>query len=99
MADVDFHPLAVAEARHARRRYARVTPTLAARFMAVLDAGIADIGANPQTFATHIHGTRARRLPGFPYILVYLESDPRTVLVLAVMHTSRRPGYWRRRLP
>ena len=31
--------------------------------------------------------------------LVYLEVDPDTVLLLAVMHTSRRPGYWRRRLP
>jgi toxin ParE1/3/4 len=64
-----------------------------------LDAGIAALGATPATFAPHLHGTRYSRLPSFPYLRVYLELDPDNVLLLAVMHTSRRPGYWRRRLP
>ncbi|MBN9121342.1 MAG: type II toxin-antitoxin system RelE/ParE family toxin [Planctomycetes bacterium] len=99
MADVELHPRAVEEARHVRRRYARVSPRLASRFVAELDVGIAAIGASPQAHSPHQHGARVYRLPGFPYLLVYLEVDPNTVLLLAVMHTSRRPGYWRRRLP
>lgn len=99
MAEVELHPRGVDEARHARRRYARVSQRLAARFMAELDTGIAAIGATPQAFVPHHHGTRVYRLPSFSYQLVYLEVDPDTVLLLAVMHTSRRPGYWRRRLP
>jgi plasmid stabilization system protein ParE len=99
MATVELHPRAVEEARQARRRYARVSQQLATRFVAELDAGIAAIGATPQTFSPHTHGTRFYRLPSFPYLLVYLEVDLNTVLLLAVMHTSRRPGYWRRRLP
>src|SRR5258708_5244911 len=99
MATVELHPRAIEEARHARRRYARVSQALAARFMAELDAGIAAIGAAPASFAPHLHGTRFRRMPSFPYLLIYLEVDPNTVLLLAVMHAGRRPGYWRRRLP
>lgn len=67
--------------------------------MNALDAGIAAIGAIPASFSPHLDGTRFYRLPGFPYLLIHLELDPDTVLLLAVMHTSRRPGYWRRRLP
>ena len=99
MATVDLHPRAVEEARQARRRYARVSQPLAARFVAELDAGIAGVGATPASYSPHLDGTRFYRLPSFPYLLIYLETDPNTVLVLAVMHTSRRPGYWRRRLP
>ncbi|AWM39665.1 Plasmid stabilization system protein [Gemmata obscuriglobus] len=99
MAAVDLHPRAIEEARLARRRYARVSQRLVARFLDEFDTGIASIGAAPASFAPHTDGTRFYRLPSFPYLLVYLELDANTVLLLAVMHTSRRPGYWRRRLP
>jgi hypothetical protein len=34
----------------------------------------------------------------FPYAVLYtIELD--YVLIIAVMHTHREPGYWRRRLP
>ncbi len=41
-------------------------------------------------------GVRRLGLRTFPYHLVYVE-DPRLVIV-AVAHMSRRPGYWRQRL-
>jgi plasmid stabilization system protein ParE len=99
MADVEFHPLAVAEARAARRWYARVSQNLAARFVAELDTAVARIGANPAGCPPHAHGTRVCRLHRFPYHLVYLELTPDRALVVAVAHNRRRPGYWRRRLP
>jgi plasmid stabilization system protein ParE len=99
MADVELHPRAVEEARHARRRYGRVSARLATRFVAELDAGVAAIGAAPQAYSPHHHGTRVYQFPSFPYHLVYLETDLNTVLLLAVAHGHRRPGYWRRRLP
>ena len=37
------------------------------------------------------------RVSRFPYVLVFRELTPKTVKVVAVAHTSRRPGYWRRR--
>ena len=33
----------------------------------------------------------------FPYVIFYAEY-PERVHVLAVAHTSRRPGYWKKRI-
>ena len=33
----------------------------------------------------------------FPYLVIFIEL-PRVIRVLAVSHSRRRPGYWRRRL-
>jgi toxin ParE1/3/4 len=99
MAEVEFHPLAIEEARAARRRYARVSQNLAAQFVAELDTAVVRVGANPPGYPPHLHGTRVCRLGRFPYLFVYLELTPDRVLVVAVAHSHRRPGYWRRRLP
>src|SRR5262249_11322945 len=99
MAEVEFHPRAVEEARAAHRRYARVSQNLATRFVAELDMAVAAIGTNPPGYPPHLHGTRFHRLGRFPYLLVYFEVTADRVLVIAVAHTRRRPGYWRGRLP
>lgn len=42
-------------------------------------------------------GVRRRILRRFPYSILYtLDND--VVLVIAVAHQRRRPGYWRRRV-
>jgi toxin ParE1/3/4 len=43
-------------------------------------------------------GLRVRFLPvhGFPYRVVFLH-EPEVIVVLAVAHSRRRPGYWRDR--
>jgi len=99
MATVELHPLAIREARSARRWYARVSQALALQFMAELDLAIARIGFSPDTYPQHLRGTRLYRFNRFPYLLIYLELTPDRVLVLAVAHQRRLPGYWRRRLP
>ena len=40
--------------------------------------------------------TRRLLLPRFPYQIVY-RLAPAEIIVVAVAHTRRRPGYWRRR--
>lgn len=94
---VEFHRLAIAEARAERRYYTRISAALAARFMADLDAAVARIAATPQQWSPHLHGTRLCRFRRFPFSLIYVE-EPGSLLVLAVAHTHRNPGYWRRRL-
>jgi len=37
------------------------------------------------------------RVNRFPYLLIFGEQSPNVVMVVAVAHTSRRPGYWRHR--
>lgn len=48
------------------------------------------------TYSGVPEGVRRVSLQTFPYHLVYVE-DPRLVVV-AVAHMKRRPGYWRSRL-
>lgn len=95
---VDFHRLADDEVLAARRYYARRSASVAARFIAALDEAVARVSTQPAMWPSDVHGTRACRLRKFPYQLVYIE-QPTRVLVLAVPHNRRRPGYWRRRLP
>lgn len=40
---------------------------------------------------------RSRRVPGFPYRLVYVAQTSELV-VLALAHDKRLPGYWRERV-
>jgi plasmid stabilization system protein ParE len=43
---------------------------------------------------------RVRRLAlhGWPYAIIYFVRDD-AVVIIAIAHTSRRPNYWRTRLP
>lgn len=40
---------------------------------------------------------RQARVPRFPYRVVFLETDSE-LLIVALAHERRRPGYWRSRL-
>lgn len=53
------------------------------------------IGA-PWTYSKVPEGVRRFPLRSFPYHVVYVE-EPR-LLIVAVAHMKRRPGYWRARL-
>ena len=99
MVNVELQPRAEREARAAWRWYAKVSQSVAGRFASALDAAIAAIEANPSGQAPHLFSTRIVRLKGFPYILVFVEIAKDFMQVVAVAHTSRRPAYWRRRLP
>jgi hypothetical protein len=44
-----------------------------------------------------IPAVRSRRVAGFPYRLVYLV-QPDALVVVALAHQKRKPGYWRDRL-
>ena len=42
---------------------------------------------------------RRRRLDRFPYGIVYsVNANPKQIEIVAVMHLSQRPGFWRRRI-
>ena len=92
----EFHPEAIAEAREARRWYAVRDPKAAEAFLAELDQAQARVIANPDRWPAHLHGTRRYRLRRFPYLLVY-RATPERIVVLAVAHAKRRPGYWKAR--
>lgn len=71
-----------------------------ARFLSEVERYVELIRAHPG-IGTLIRDRRARELRAmlmrsFPYQIIYQETP--TILVVAIAHTSRRPGYWRSRL-
>jgi len=93
---VEFDPRAVQEAGAARRWYARRSPAVARRFLEELDRAVERIGAGPETWPAYLHSTRVFSLRRFPYLVVFREGAE-CVQVLAVAHSHRKPGYWKRR--
>lgn len=92
----EFHPEAVAEYEDAARYYAERQAGLELRFIESVEAAI-QIVADTQAQSRILEEDVRRCLVHvFPYALLYtIEAD--YVLIVAVMHCSRKPGYWRRR--
>jgi len=94
--ELALHPAAEAEVREAWLRYRASDPVVASRFMAALDRAIEQIADHPERWPLYLHGTRRHLLRRFPFSVVY-RVEVRSVLVVAIAHQRRRPGYWRRR--
>ena len=92
-----FHPEAEAEFLEALARYAAESEQLGRRYSEAIHGLIADVCRSPKVYPCL--GKEVRRHFGkpFPYALIYAE-EPQSVLVLAVAHFKRRPGYWLHRL-
>ena len=101
MSSYGFHSEAADEYLAATRYYLEhASPLVAAAFVAEIEAAIHTLLASPTTWPM-IEEPQIRRylLRRFPYSLYYRwEPEQDRVSIYAVMHFSRRPGYWRDRL-
>lgn len=95
---LDFLDEALEEAEEAARWYARRSPIAAAGFSEAFALAIWQIEQTPNAWPQHEWNTRRLLLRRYPYHVIYRAGSDRIVIV-AVAHTSRRPGYWRDRLP
>ena len=93
----EFHPEALEEYGHAARYYAARDPALALEFIAAVEDAIARIIEGPERWAPLEADIRRRLTRVFPYGILYV-IEPAGIVILAVMHLSREPGYWRSRL-
>src|SRR5882762_2352614 len=94
---VEFHADAAEEVAEARVKYAAQSPRTAARFVAEVSRAIGRIAEGPQRWPRYLRKTRFFRLRRFPYLVVYrIEADK--IMVIALAHVRRKPGYWKRRL-
>ncbi len=78
--------------------YAREASVVAARFLGEVDAALERIARHPRSYARVDRRFRGCVLGRFPYTMIYTIAE-QEVMVLAMAHQSRRPGYWRDRLP
>lgn len=95
--DVEYLEQAVVEAVAAAEWYAARSPTAAAGFEAELDAAESAIRELLNAWPPYDHGTRRFLLRRYPFGIVYRVEASR-VLIVAVAHGHRRPGYWRDRI-
>lgn len=92
-----FHPEAREEYRQAAIYYEERRQGLGDHFIEQIELAIQQIVESPQRWALIEDGVRRCLTHIFPYAILYsIESD--YILILAVMHCSREPGYWRNRL-
>jgi toxin ParE1/3/4 len=97
MVKVEFHRLADKEYEEGFKYYAERSPDTAQRFKKAVDAAVHRIADSPDSLPRMLGPNRWVRVQRFRHILVFRERTPNEVVVLAVAHTSRRPGYWRNR--
>lgn len=92
----EFHPQAFAEYEEAARYYSERDPRVAEQFIAAVEGAIERIVDSPARWRIIDEDVRRCLTHVFPFGVLYtIESD--FVLIVAVMHCSREPGYWKER--
>jgi plasmid stabilization system protein ParE len=77
--------------------YEREARGLGAEFIGEFERALELIATNPHLGPHFEAETRRKLLRRFPFQIIY-EVGPDELLVVAVAHLSRRPGYWQERL-
>jgi plasmid stabilization system protein ParE len=93
---IDWHPEALKEADEAIDWYARQSEEVAGVFLDELRRSLHRIADNPGRYARALGKSQRQIMARFPYTIIYRVSNER-IRILAVAHTSRRPGYWLKR--
>ena len=94
---IEFHPEALGELEHARLWYEKQKSGLGGLFFQQTSDAISRIRESPNTWPEDSRGTRRFLIHRFPYAVVY-QLRPKEILIVAVMHLKRKPGYWMRRV-
>lgn len=95
---ITFHDEAAAEYDAAFDWYLARSPDAARRFDTEIHHALKQILQSPKRWAVAPSGTRHYLLRKFPFILVYRDLSEENVQIVAVAHTSRKPGFWKHRI-
>jgi plasmid stabilization system protein ParE len=93
---IEFHPEATAELESSAAWYAERSATAVRGFLVAVDVAIRSIMADPTRFALSDDQHRHCGVPRFPFQIVF-RVDGLSVVVVAIAHARRRPGYWQPR--
>jgi plasmid stabilization system protein ParE len=92
-----FHPEAHEEMIGSARFYERKAEGFGSDFLAAVEETTRRIEQFPEAGPIDRANIRKRLVFGFPFTILY-EIQPDRILIAAVMHQHRRPGYWKKRL-
>ena len=91
-----FHPEALAEYAEAVQFYAQQRTELAQAFINAVEDAVYRLRDSPTRYSIIEEDIRRCMLRRFPYGILYV-IEPDYILILAVMHCSRKPKYWKNR--
>ena len=92
-----FVPDAKAELDEAIEWYQLRNEKIAIHFTDAVEEATKRVMANPLIYRVRKNDTRYCQVDIFPYHLIFkLHKDE--IIILAIAHTSRKPGYWQNRL-
>jgi plasmid stabilization system protein ParE len=96
MKPVDFLPGARRDFDESFDWYAERSAVAAERFSNAIDEALQRLAANPEWFAFFDARHQECSVQRFPFRIVFRD-EPGRVLIVAVAHAKRRPGYWQAR--
>ena len=92
-----FHPEALEEYLNAVSYYAKISTQLAESFIKSVESGINNICEHPKTWLIVEDDVRRCLINRFPFGIYYCIED-NIIVIYAVMHMSRHPDYWKKRI-
>ena len=97
MKPISFHPDVEIDIKGSYDWYEKELQGLGLQFIFELEQGFDAISYAPSTWLTFQDGFRRYILARFPFSIIYKEYKNK-VYVVAVMHNSRNPEYWKERI-
>ncbi|MBI4319192.1 MAG: type II toxin-antitoxin system RelE/ParE family toxin [Chloroflexi bacterium] len=97
MKDYEFLPEAEEEMNEAALFYEDRSEGLGLDFLEEVEHTIASILGLPKSGPVISENIRRRILRGFPFGVLYAVRDDQ-IIIVAIAHLKRRPGYWKERL-
>ena len=91
-----FHPLAEKEYESAFEYYLEISPDVAKSFVELVESGIKKVCEFPKTWPVVEEDIHRFLLHRFPFG-IYYSIEKNHILILAIMHMSRHPNYWKNR--
>ena len=92
-----FHPEAEEEYLDSLAWYRDRSAIAAANFESAIGRAVEKIKQGPQRWPVYFNHFRKYVLRQFPFSVIYQEFSSE-IVVFAVAHGSRRPGYWKTRV-
>ncbi len=93
---INFHPDAEDEFLHAVDYYEDIQNHLGLEFASEIYEAIERIQSFPQAWQKMTSSTRRCLINRFPFGVIYTLKDD-ILIIVAVMHLSKKPNYWRNR--
>lgn len=93
----EFHPEALEEYKGTAQYYEGCQSGLGQRFITAVEQAIQNIVEKPEQRKPIEKDVRRYLTRVFPYAILY-SIEPDYILIIAVMHCHREPGYWKHRI-